>query len=247
MRSLGAMVLALSTFGLAQGQVPRSICDVQAYDSEGLSPLVGEFVTIRGAVTFPPGYLHPEYACFFVQEGDCGVNVFSFEQPSFNLALGDSVEVTGEVAEYISATSGAGATTEIIVWDSDNIRLLSYGHPEPVPVDMGNAAIQTEMNEGRLLRATGSIIDTNFDYSMYLVDGESTLHIYRSFNDAVSFLEYAHGDTLRVTGVLTQYDRAPPYFEGYELVPRFQRDIERWETTAVIGATWGRIKALYRR
>ena len=246
MRLVTAIMLVVSTFGLAAGQVPRSICDVQEYDSEGLSPLTGELVTVRGVVTFPPGYIHPQYASFFVQQEDCGVNVFCFEQPSFSLALGDSVEVSGQVEEYISAASGAGATTEIFMSSPNDIRLLSSGHAEPDPTEMGNAAIQNEENEGRLLRATGIVSSNNFDYSMYLFDGESTLHIYRSYNDAVSFLEYMPGDTLCVTGVLTQYDRSAPYFDGYELVPRFQRDIERWQMTAVTKASWGAIKALYR-
>jgi hypothetical protein len=246
MRGIPAIVLVALLHSLAGGQVPHSICEVQAYDSQGLSPLDGERVTIRGAVTLPPGYLQPLYTSFFVQQGDCGVNVFCIQLLGLGLALGDSVEVEGEVAEYISGATAAGATTEIFVSDPDDIRLISSGHPEPLPTDMSNAAIQDEANEGRLLRATGVVSETNFDYSMYLSDGESTLHIYRAFNDSVAFHYYAPGETLRVAGVLQQYDRTPPYFGGYELVPRFQRDIENWQLNAVTGASWGRIKALYR-
>jgi hypothetical protein len=237
--------LALSCAVGARAQTRETICEVQDYDAQGLSPLQGQVVTVAGGVTFPPGYVAPYYTSFYIERDNCGVNVFGYELLSGPPALGDSVVVTGVVEEYISS-SGAGATTQIVIAEQGDVEIISTANPAPEPTDMDLASIQVEDNEGRLLRALGVVVETNYDWLLELSDGFTTLSIYRAFNDSVSFASYDIGDTLRITGILFQYDRSPPYLEGYELVPRFQSDIVRWEGTPVHGSSWGRIKALYR-
>ncbi len=60
---------------------------------------------------------------------------------------------------------------------------------------------------------------------MYLGDNTGYIQVYRNNNNNISFLSYRTGDTLSVTGVVLQYDRTSPYFDGYELVPRYQSDL----------------------
>jgi hypothetical protein len=230
---------------LVVAQASHTICDVQEYDSNGLSPLVSQSVTVRGAVTMCPGHLVPLYTMFHIEADGCGVRCFSFETFPVELALGDSLEVEGVVEEYITAT--AGATTEIVVTSFSDVTVISTGNPEPQPVDMDIAGIQVEDNEGRLLRTTGMVADTDGYTFMDITDGVATLRVNRSYNDSVSFAAYEVGDTLRVTGILAQYDLTSPYLEGYELIPRLQRDIEPWHSTAVCPTSWGQIKALYRQ
>ena len=104
-----AIVLALVALpALCTSQTHYSICELQAYDEDGLSPHRGEFVVSRGAVTFPPGYLNPMYTSFYIENGGCGVNVFCFDPLPFTLSLGDSVEVVGDLVEYISGTGAGG-------------------------------------------------------------------------------------------------------------------------------------------
>jgi hypothetical protein len=61
----------------------------------------------------------------------------------------------------------------------------------------------------------------------------------------VSFAAYEVDDTLRVAGILSQYDLSLPYLEGYELIPRYQRDIEWWPATALRTTSWGKIKGTW--
>jgi hypothetical protein len=245
MRTAAVAVLTVVASTLASAQASHTICELQAFDSQGLSPLVGEMVDVEGVVTYPPGYTHPLFTIFFMQEGDCGVDVFCPDQLPFELGLGDSVHVHGELQEYISGT-GAGANTEIVVENVGDIQLLSQGHPAPEPADMSNSAIQDEWNEDRLVRATGVVSDTNYDYFIWLWDGVSTLQVYTYYNDYLDFSVFEEGDTVRVTGVLVQYDREPPYLEGYELAPRFQSDLEHWHISPVAATSWSSIKALFR-
>lgn len=217
---------ALAALLAAGGAGAVTICDVQAFDDEGFSPLVGEIVTVRAVVTFPPGYIQPDYSSFYVQQGDCGVNVFCFD-PALELALGDSVLITGEVEEYVSSSSGAGATTEIFCDSVSDIVVLSTGHAPPEPADLNVGDVGQEVNEGRLVRTLGVVIDNNFDYSMYLGDPWSGfIQVYKSYNDSVDLSVFVPGDTLEITGVVLQYDRSAPFFDGYELVPRWQRDMK---------------------
>jgi len=230
-RAAAAAALAVLVAATCAGAV--TICDVQASDEEGFSPLLGEIVTVRGVVTFPPGYIQPDYASFYVQQGDCGVNVFCFE-PTIELALGDSVRIRGEVEEYVSSNTGAGATTEIFVDSPADITVLSTGNIPPEPVYLSVEEVGQEANEGRLVQTVGIVVENNFDFAMYLGDPWSgtSVQVYKSFNDSVDLSVFVPGDTLEVTGVILQYDRSSPFFDGYELVPRWQRDMKYAEPQA---------------
>ena len=231
--------------GLSTVPSHASICDVQEYDDQGLSPLVGQWVTLRGSVTCPPGYFQPYYGSFFIESGGCGVNVFSYEWPPMDLALGDSVEVSGQVVEYISSTTGAGATTEIFTSES-GVSLLSTGHPAPVPTELTCVDVNREENEGRLLCTSGVVVDLELPYSFYIDDGTDVVEVYRGAPDSVDFSWVNYGDRLCVTGVLGQYDRTPPYLEAYELMPRTSRDVTECLPVAVREMSWGTVKSLYR-
>jgi hypothetical protein len=201
-----------------------TICDVQAADASGFSPLNGSAVTVRGVVTAPPGLFQPQYTSMYVQQGECGVNVFCFTPLGGALALGDSVQVTGVVEEYVSP-SGAGATTEVFCDSPDRIVLLSSGHPVPEPPLLDIEDIAVESREGSFVRAYGVILENDLTSTMYLGDDTGYIQIYRNNNAGVSFMDFRAGDTLAVTGVVLQYDRTAPYFDGYELVPRYQDDM----------------------
>ena len=235
------LVLAVSS---AVGQTTHTICDVQQFDSQGLSPLQGQNVTVQGVVTAPPGLFQPDYTSFFIESEECGVNVFSF-YPAPSLALGDSVVVTGTVVEYITAYSGAGATTEIVLGSLSDIDVLSTGNPAPTPVDLDIASLAVESNEGRLLRTVGWVTGFYGPWYMYLNDGTGELSVYQR-NPEIDLLAFDVGDTVRVTGILMQYDRDAPYLEEYEFCPRVQDDMERWTSTPVSLRSWGAIKALFR-
>jgi len=230
-KSPAVALLALAGLVLAVPAAAETICDVQEYDSTGFSPLQGQTVTVRGAVTIPPGMIQPQYTSMYIQQGDCGVNVFCFDLLSFELSLGDSVQVTGEVEEYVSSNTGAGATTELFCDSAARIELLSTGNDPVEPAELTLADVNLEENEGRLVKTTGVVIDNNFDWSMYLGDPFSgaSVQVYKNNIVGTDFSVFIPGDTLDVTGVILQYDRAAPYFEGYELVPRYQSDMQHAE------------------
>jgi hypothetical protein len=238
-RSSRVLLIALAGALIALGaQVGHAttICDVQASASTGRSVLEGESVTVRGVVTIPPGYFQSDDTSFYIEDDGCGVNVYNPSPLTISLAVGDTIEVTGEVVEYISG-SGAGATTEVMLPIGDpesGVEIISTGNPEPVPAMLSLSRIGDEENEGRLVRTIGRIISKGEIASVgqayfNIVEPwtSASLEVFQGFNDSTDFSGFDVGDTIDVTGFVTQYDATPPYFEGYQLAPRFQHELRR--------------------
>jgi hypothetical protein len=229
------------TVQLATLPTADTVCDVQAFDEVGFSPLVGEQITVTGFVTFgniPPvevGALPPaDRVSIWVQEpGGCGVNVFSFvgDDPSeyllnfadvrrYGIRVNDFVQVRGQVTEFISGTSGAGSVTELAGADGDIgfYRFLARGGEGPDPIDVTTKAANDEALEGTLIHTEGTVINTNA-LATFIDDGSGSVQVFQNFSD-IDLTQFVVGDRLDVTGVLTQFDSVEPYFSGAELVPQ---------------------------
>lgn len=222
------LLAALLAFGAFAAQAV-TICDVQAFDAAGFSPLNGEAVVVTGVVTLPNGYIVPglDYTSMYVEDEGCGVNVFCPAPLGYQLRPGDVVEISGEVEEYIS-DNGSGSVTEIFCPSPSQIRLISTGNPEPEPFEANLGDLVNEAYEGRLVRTVG-VVTSASSFQIFLDDLSDPL-IYQGYNDSVNFTLVDIGDTIDVTGVIAQYDPSPPYLSGYEIIPRFQRDIKSYSS-----------------
>jgi hypothetical protein len=198
-------------------------CEIQDYDSRGFSPLDGKNVCMIGFITVPPGVFQPSYASMYIQALDgCGVNVFSYDVPNPRPVIGDLVRVQGEVEEYVSAS--AGATTEIFLSSPTGLTILSRGYPEPDPIVLRTGEVGREENEGKLVTTEGAVIDAS-DYDFFIDDGSGGIQVYQNYTP-IDYSQYKVGMYIRVTGVILQYDYTRPFLESYELVPRYETDIE---------------------
>jgi len=225
-----------------------TVCDVQEFDEIGLSPHVGRQVAVTGFVTYgdipgvPTGVLPPsDRVSIWVQEPDgCGVNVFSFvgDDPTeyalnfsdvrrYGIRVNDLVQVRGQVTEFISTSSGAGSVTELAGTDGDLdfFRFLARSPEGPEPIVVSTKDANDEALEGTLLRTEGTVINTN-SLATFIDDGSGSIQVFQNFSD-LDLTQYAVGDRLEVTGVITQFDSVEPYFSGYELVPQNQGAIVR--------------------
>ncbi len=223
-----------SFVGHYQHSTPLS--EIQAYDEYGLSPLEGERVVTLGFVTVPPGVFQSGKTSLFIQDLDgYGINVFEYDllaDPPFE---GDLVEVVGEVVEYISG-SGNGATTEITGSNDVSFTLAVHarGFNAVEPAVMATGDISDEALEGTLITTSGVIMSLE-GFAIYIDDGSGSIQVYQNFTD-LDFSKYAFGDSIRVTGILLQYDYSSPYFGGYELAPRYESDMEILEAHFVADA-----------
>ncbi len=208
--------------GHYQGSTP--ISEIQAYDEMGLSPLLGEAVTIVGFITVPPGIFQPDRTNIYVQDlSGAGINVYDGDPLASPPGMGDLVEITAEVEEYISG-DGNGASTELTA-GSVGFSLVTHARGfnviEPTVTRTGD--MSREELEGTFMKTSGVIISLE-GFAIYIDDGSGSIQVYQNFTD-LDFSGYALGDSIEVTGVLLQYDYSAPYFSGYELAPRYPSDL----------------------
>ncbi len=197
------------------------ITAVQEYDENGLSIRAGQTVKTVGFTTVPPGVFQPTYTSMYIQEPDgAGVNVFAFSPMQQPAREGDLVSATGEIVDYISSSSGAGATTEI---EASSITVLARGFDPVEPIVMKTGDVGNEDNEGLFVKTSGVIISVQ-GFALYIDDGSGSIQIYQNFND-LDFSQFAVGDYVSMTGAILQYDQSMPFFSGYELSPRYDRDM----------------------
>ncbi len=226
-RRRGGVILAVALAILTAAPVTGlavTICDVQAYDAMGLSPLEGQTVTVRGVVTVEPGVFQPLYTSFFIEWEGCGINVFNFTPGIVTATVGDTINVSGTVTEYQSSGTGAGSTTEI---EMSTWSMVAQGDGEFEPAYLNLKELPMEQNEGRLCRTIGVVREENLPYDIYIHQPWSgaNVQVYGA-NPNISLGIYDVGDTIDVTGIMMQYDRTAPFFDGYELSPRYQSDMK---------------------
>ena len=208
------------------GATTIPITDVQEYDENGLSIRAGQTVRTVGVTTVPPGVFQPTYTSMYMQEPDgAGVNVFAFGLLQNPPREGDLVAATGEIVDYISSSAGAGATTEI---EASSISVLARGFDPVEPIVMETGDVGHEDNEGLFVQTSGVIVSVE-GFALYIDDGSGAIQIYQNFND-LDFSQFAVGDYVKMTGAILQYDQTMPFFSGYELSPRYDRDMEILES-----------------
>jgi len=191
------------------------ISDLHQNDSQGNALMLGEIVTIQGVVTVPSGTFSSTYTDVYIQDSTGGVMLYSYE-PIFEFALGDEVEVVGEVDQY-------HGMTEVI---TGIVTLVASGQPVPEPTvttcyDVAHT-FQTdgsEPNEGRLMRINNVTFDAD---SRALTDSTGTTIMYIDYDTGLS----APVGEFSVVGVIKQYTAgtSAPFTDGYEILPRFTTD-----------------------
>lgn len=221
------MVFALIAVpGTALSQTP--ICEVQDWDpATGFSPLMGRTVTVTGYVTVGLGVLHETFTSIYITglESDvCGVNVFSYERAS-DVELGDTVRVTGVVEEYVSPTSGRGATTEITFPTPTDITIVAKNDgtlPEPVVMKTGN--VGHESNEGKLVRVIAVVVSPFVGRDFEVDDGSGIIEVFdlaENFHTSDPVWQsLTYGDEVIITGLVSQSDPEMPFLSEYSIIPR---------------------------
>ncbi len=210
---------------LAQEVTP--IATIKNNDSNGVPVNLGNVYTISGVVTVSnqlgssgPGAVQDESGAISIYGGNFANNV----------QIGDSVIITAPLDEYKGLTqlnvTGSGASVSVIS-SNNNVE------PEVVTI---NQILSQEWNgfeefESKLIRINNVTVTGtgNFDggtsgknYTITDTSGSMDLRIDESVNIAGTPIPSGKID---VIGIIGQYKFASPYNSGYELFPRFVKDI----------------------
>ncbi len=186
-----------------------SIYEIQyATEDPYISPLESNVVTTRGIVTgvFTAG---ANEGRFFIQDGTGAWNGIYVYDNSVEVALGDSVLVTGTVDEYFTLTE-LTTVLEVLIISSDNTL--------PDPVEVTTLDSHMEEYEGVLLHVTNALC-TNDDagFGQFEVNDETGALL---IDDDMFAYTSAIGTYYSITGV------ASFAFDEIKIFPRMIEDIE---------------------
>lgn len=189
----------------------KKIYDIQfTTNPNGDSPEVGNLVTTKGVIT---GIIKngPDRHAFFIQDSALAWNgLYVYERNDSTLVIGDSVEVTGTVAEYNGLTELSFVS---------NITVINSGNTLPTPVVTTTANANMEQWEGVLIQTLSAECTSNtVGFGMWEInDGSGTLladdDIFPYHFNAVVGSDYD------VTGI-GHYS-----FGDYKILPRDANDI----------------------
>ena len=180
-------------------------------DNDGNPILLGHQVIVRGVVTVA-GELG---VSFYLQDSSGGVVAYN---PNFTADRGDTVRITGSVSIYNGLVE---------LNNADLLDRKPGDDPTPEVVTISQLLEGGEVYEGVLVQ----IRDVTTDATVFPTGQTITIQ-----DSTGSFTLYVDNDTdlggrktpsgkFHVTGVISQYDPSPPYFEGYQIVPRGSFDL----------------------
>ncbi|MCD4692886.1 MAG: T9SS type A sorting domain-containing protein, partial [Calditrichales bacterium] len=186
-------------------------------DGNGVMLYKDFMAKVKGIVTAATGTFHETQQDDYIQDGNYGINVFSFNIVK-SMALNDSVEITGSFDQY-------NGKSEII---PDTIIILNSGNtpPEPVIVTCGQV---NEDYEGVLIKVVDGIISgwveqAGSSFTAALNDGTADLDL--RVNESTDIDGHAAPpDFTPVIGIASQHDYSSPYTEGYQILPRCWGDM----------------------
>ncbi len=183
----------------------------------------GTSVTVRGIVTTPNFQSsHTEYG---LQDGTGGIVIFHFSAPYVELAVGDSVEVTGELDIY-------SGKTEVIPSSADDITIISQNNdlPDFQVITVADYVANAEDYESELIKINAvSITDGSWptagSSNLTISDDGGTSTVTMRIDSDMDIIGNDEPEApFDVRGIAGQYDSTDPYDSGYQILPRYYTD-----------------------
>jgi len=170
------------------------------------SPYVDQIVSVTGIVTTGGDELYGGYAVLSDPGGGPWTGLVLYGDSSAALARGDSITVSGTVAEHFGMTELTFLT---------QVQVISTGHTVPDAVSITTAQACEEQYEGVMVAVTDAIVLTENQNSYEIDDGSGSCYM----GNRGSFTEPSAGDTVDVQGPLF-YE-----FDEWRIQPRDGNDI----------------------
>ncbi len=208
----------------------ETIAAVTPNDTAGVAVRLTQVVRVRGIVTGPntrtTGY------SVSLQDATGGITLFGFAPiDSITIAPGDEIEVVGRIDQF-------NGLTEII---PDSIFVRGTGRALPAP---RTVTVLSEATESEVVRIAGPLTIPNpaqwtnmgSGFNVDVTDGTTTYTL-RVVRGTALYGTAAPTAPFSLIGVGGQFDNAAPFFEGYQILPRFLTDIVTDTTTNPTTAT----------
>lgn len=216
--------------GGAAAQTPVDIIALHNNTASGAPAApyaIGTAVTVRGVLTVGVGTFTTEYTDIYIQDATAGIMIYQSGTPPHAFQIGDSLTVSGTIAQYRGMTE--------VALGSYTVHASGLATPEPLVVTcdqvehaFGGPPSYSEPNEGRLVRINGVTWTgtwPSFSGGVQLQDASGTCTMFIDGTTGIQSMTPPGGE-FDVIGVIKQYDEnGSPYTDGYEILPRMVADI----------------------
>lgn len=175
---------------------------------------VGSNVTIEGVVTAGRGVYNS--TTFYLQDPTAGIVAFvGSGGPSVNVAMGDSVRISGSIATFSNELQIAGGSAM-------EVEILGR-----VPVPAARTVTATDVNagsfQGELVVANAVTIDSvpssGTNYNIRVSDATGSFIVFIDADAGITPSTFAVGQTMNITGIMTTFNTLR------EIKPRSQADL----------------------
>lgn len=207
------------TVTIVDDEVPYYTIDqIDDLDADGVTVNDGLEVNLSGYVYGVN--LRPTGLQFTLHDGTGGIGVINFTGSlGYTVTEGDSIDVIGEIDQYNGLLQVA--VTEV--------NLHSQGHILPAPTVV---TALDESTESELIQLNNVYISNIADWSpggagfnADVTDGTNTFTM-RIDSDIDLHAMMAPDGTFDLIGIGGQFDSSSPYDEGYQLLPRYNNDVQ---------------------
>lgn len=226
--SSGGFLTPITTSPSAVVIIPISA--LRDTDANGVPLDLGKTVAVSGVVT--EENFNTQQTSGFIQDGDFGINVFSFNA-GFNLIRDHRYVVTGSILHFSGLTEISPATL------ADAIDLGADTAPTPLTLTAAQIAapaspLELEAYEGRLVTVTGlsyvsgtwAIPATTTPNNVVVTDGAGHDITIRLFvGSSASTTPNFPTAVITVTGIFSQSDDTSPFDSAYAIMPRSDADV----------------------
>lgn len=225
--------------------IETTIQEVQEVtEGDDASYMVGDTVKVTGIVTTPTGLHYAGSGVKFVMQDEdggpwSGILLYSPNGGTFpDLFIGDKIEATGYVSEYVHGGS-EDSLTEIFI--TEEITIVDFGLDVPAPIEIDAAELgasgsvpnhvaTAEKYEECMIKITNATVTEHLPYDNWIIADESGSCVIG--NDSDSLDSYFAENPLPPVG--TAIDEVigwvHPHYEYYKIEPNYMEDI-------VIGVT----------
>ncbi len=168
---------------------------------------IGDKIMTTGVVSVLPGVLGAQ---FFYISGSSGLQVYSYKKNFPEMAMGDYLEISGEILERYSE--------KYINIKNGGIRTLDYDKvisPEVLHCDQ---IIDEKI--GMLVQISGKIIDRNGD-KIYVDDGTGEALVIVKDSTNIDMKDIKEGESWKIVGIISRYN------QFLRIMPRNMNDFEK--------------------
>ena len=173
----------------------------------------GARIITQGQLTAPPGSVSDTLV--FMEDRGVGLAVYLAKGEYPPLAEGQWLRATGRLRDYHGElqlyVSGPG---DLQVFDAET----------PLAAARIATGEMGEAYEGLLIEVVGRVVDLE-SRALWLDDGSGPARVYFREGGDAARPRIKRGDTLRITGVVSQYAARLPYVGGYRLLVRADADV----------------------